>query len=63
MGDLEIYGNDECDIMKINMSEEEVLEQVEKTWADEVKRIQECSEESELQNTAIGKSLQCDFEK
>lgn len=37
MGDLEIYGNDECDIMKINISEEEVLEQVEKTQAMKLK--------------------------
>lgn len=50
MGDLEIYGNDECDIVKINISEEEVLEQVKKTQVDEVKRIQECSEEAEQSN-------------
>lgn len=62
MRNLEIYGNDEYDIIKINISEEEVLEQVEKTWADEVKRIQECSE-AKLQNRATGKSLPCDFEK
>ena len=62
MGDLEIYGNDEFDIIKINISEDEVLEQVEKTRADEVKRIQECSE-AKLQNRATSKSLQRDFEK
>ncbi|OPJ73287.1 hypothetical protein AV530_005671 [Patagioenas fasciata monilis] len=50
VGDLEIYGNDECDIVKINFSEEAALEQVKKTQVDEVKRIQECSEEAEQSN-------------
>lgn len=40
MKHFEIYWNDECDTIKINISEEEVPEQAEKTQSDEVKRIQ-----------------------
>lgn len=63
MGDLEVYGNYECDIIKINISEEEVLDQVEKTKFMKLKVIQEHSEGAELQNTAAGRSMQLNYKK
>lgn len=48
MGDFEVYGNYECDIIKINISEDEVLDQVEKSKFMNLKAIQEHSEGAEL---------------
>lgn len=61
MGDLEIYGNDECDIMKINISEEEVLEQVEKTQAMKLKESRSV-QKLNFRTERLAR-VQCDFEK
>lgn len=63
MGDLEVYGNYECNIIKINISEEEVLEKVEKTEFMKLKESQGCSEKAELQNRPTGKSMQHNCKK
>lgn len=63
MGDLEVYGNYECDIIKINISEDEVLDQVEKTKFMKLKVIQERSEGTELQNIAAGRNMQLYYKK
>lgn len=63
MGDLEVYGNHECDIIKINISEDEVLDQVKKTKFMKLKGIQEHSEGAELQNIAAGRSMQFYYKK
>lgn len=62
MGDLEIYGNDECDSMKINISEEDVLDQVEKTKLMKLEESRSVQKQLNFR-TVTGKSLQCDFEK